>query len=69
MTSKDEPLLRRECDHCYLKKEVDDLKGWLKALIILGITQLCAIIGGMAVIIFKMLPAFVNSASALAAIK
>ena len=59
--SEDKPLLRRECENCYTKKEVEDLRGWLKALILLSITQLCALVGGMTIIIFKMLPTFVSS--------
>lgn len=30
--SEDKPLLRRECDHCALRVEVTNMKGWVKSI-------------------------------------
>lgn len=74
--SDNSPLLRRECDHCQLKTEVEGMKGWLGAvdkkaekidgrmwsLILLSVTNLL----GIATTLFFML---VKHTPAVAAVK
>lgn len=64
MDSDDKPLLRRECDHCQIKTEVDNMKGWLNkidnrmwAALVFAVTNLIGIITLLVMNVFQKVPA------------